>query len=78
MGLNGFAVSCRMLIIFYDNEDDDNDNDDDNDDDDDINDNNDNHGNDDNILGRGQSHPPTNSPETKQITEGAKYDSKPG
>ena len=36
MGLNGFAVSCRMLIIFYDNDDDDND-DDDNDDDDNIN-----------------------------------------
>ena len=69
MGLNGFAVSCRMLIIFYDdNYDDDNNNDC----------NNDNHDNDDNILGRGQSHPPTNSPETKQITEGAKYDSKPG
>ena len=68
MGLNGFAVSCRMLIIFYDNDDDD----------DNIKGNNDNHGNDDNFLGRGQSYPPTNSPETKQITEGAKYDSKPG
>lgn len=69
MGLNGFAVSCRMLIIFYD---------DNYDDDNNIDCNNDNHDNDDNILGRGQSHPPTNSPETKQITEGAKYDSKPG
>ena len=67
MGLNGFAASCRMLIIFYDNDDDD----------DNIEGNNDNHGNDDNVLGRGQSYPPTNSPETKQITKEAKYDSKP-